>query len=116
METGPVGFCLVARASGPRDEGASSAPGTVIAPFLRFRARRAYGQSYDAAIIAAAQRVAQYESAASGSTLAFATLMGHSDISELLELTRKEETQADALLSTIAEADVNGAAPGMKTS
>jgi ferritin-like metal-binding protein YciE len=67
----------------------------------------------DAGIIAAAQRVEHYEIAAYGSTLAFATLMGHTDVAELLELTLKEEKAADELLSTIAENDVNSAAPGM---
>ena len=68
----------------------------------------------DAGIIAAAQRVEHYEIAAYGSTLAFATLMGHTDIAELLEATLSEEKAADELLSTIAENEVNSAAPGME--
>lgn len=68
----------------------------------------------DAGIIAAAQRVEHYEIAAYGSTLAFATLMGHSDVAELLELTLNEEKAADDLLSTIAEDEVNPSAPGME--
>jgi ferritin-like metal-binding protein YciE len=67
----------------------------------------------DAGIIAAAQRVEHYEIAAYGSTLAFATLMGHSEIAELLEMTLNEEKAADELLSSIAESEVNSAAPGM---
>jgi ferritin-like metal-binding protein YciE len=67
----------------------------------------------DAGIIASAQRVEHYEIAAYGSTLAFATLMGHSEIAELLETTLGEEKAADVLLSTIAEEEVNSAAPGM---
>ena len=70
----------------------------------------------DAGLIAAAQRVEHYEMAAYGSTLAFATLMGHTDVAELLELTLSEEKAADALLSSIAEDDVNPAAPGMEDS
>jgi ferritin-like metal-binding protein YciE len=68
----------------------------------------------DASIIAAAQRVEHYEIAAYGSALAFANLMGHSDIADLLELTLNEEKAADKLLSTIAEEEVNIAAPGME--
>ncbi len=64
----------------------------------------------DAGIIASAQRVEHYEIAAYGSTLAFATLMGHSDISQLLALTLGEEKAADQLLTAIAEEDVNNAA------
>jgi ferritin-like metal-binding protein YciE len=67
----------------------------------------------DAGIIASAQRVEHYEIAAYGSTLAFATLMGHDDISALLALTLEEEKAADELLTEIAEADVNSAAPAM---
>jgi len=68
----------------------------------------------DAGIIASAQRVEHYEIAAYGSTLAFATLMGHSEIAELLEMTLTEEKSADQLLSSIAEQDVNSSAPGME--
>lgn len=67
----------------------------------------------DAGIIAAAQRVEHYEIAAYGSTLAFATLMGHTEIAGLLEQTLTEEKAADELLSAIAEDEVNVAAPGM---
>ena len=68
----------------------------------------------DAGIIAAAQRVEHYEIAAYGSTLAFATLMGHTDVAQLLEQTLNEEKAADELLSIIAENDVNGQAPSME--
>ena len=67
----------------------------------------------DAGIIASAQRVEHYEIAAYGSTLAFATLMGHTDVARLLEMTLNEEKAADTLLSTIAEGEVNPTAPGM---
>lgn len=68
----------------------------------------------DAGVIACAQRVEHYEIAAYGSTLAFATLMGHSEIAELLEMTLNEEKETDERLSTIAEEEVNVEAPGMK--
>ena len=67
----------------------------------------------DAGIIASAQRVEHYEIAAYGSTLAFATLMGHDEISHLLAMTLGEEKSADQLLTEIAEAEVNSAAPAM---
>ncbi len=67
----------------------------------------------DAGIIASAQRVEHYEIAAYGSTVAFANLMGHSEIAELLEMSLNEEKQTDELLSTIAEEEVNVSAPGM---
>jgi len=67
----------------------------------------------DAGIIASAQRVEHYEIAAYGSSLAFATQLGHTEIAELLEITLNEEKEADQLLSTIAEEEVNIAAPGM---
>lgn len=69
----------------------------------------------DAGIIASAQRVEHYEIAAYGSTLAFATLMGHSEIAELLETTLNEEKAADELLSSIAEEEINVSAPGMES-
>ena len=72
-------------------------------------------QVKDAGIIASAQRLEHYEIAAYGSTHAFAALMGHSEIADLLETTLNEEKAADKLLSTIAENEVNGAAPGMET-
>jgi len=68
----------------------------------------------DAGIIASAQRVEHYEIAAYGSSLAFATLLGHTEIAELLETTLNEEKAADQLLSSIAEEEVNVAAPGME--
>lgn len=71
-------------------------------------------QVKDAGIIASAQRVEHYEIAAYGSTLAFATLMGHTEIAELLETTLNEEKEADVLLSSIATEEVNAAAPGME--
>jgi len=68
----------------------------------------------DAGIIASAQRVEHYEIAAYGSSLAFATLLGHTEIAERLETTLNEEKAADQLLSTIAEEEVNIAAPAME--
>jgi ferritin-like metal-binding protein YciE len=66
----------------------------------------------DAAIIAAAQRVEHYEISAYGSAKAFATLLGLSDVVQLLNETQEEETAADKKLSLIATAEVNARAAG----
>jgi len=66
----------------------------------------------DAGIIAAAQRVEHYEISAYGSAKAFATLLGLSDVVQLLNESQEEETAADKKLSLIATADVNARAAG----
>jgi ferritin-like metal-binding protein YciE len=64
----------------------------------------------DAGLIAAAQRVEHYEIAAYGSTIAYARLMGHDAVVELLEATLDEEKAADSRLTALAESEVNPAA------
>ena len=66
----------------------------------------------DAALIAAAQRVEHYEISAYGSAKAFATLLGLSEIVQLLNESQMEETAADKKLSLIATAEVNARAAG----
>lgn len=66
----------------------------------------------DAALIAAAQRVEHYEVSAYGSAKAFATLLGLSDVVQLLNESQEEETAADKKLSLIATAEVNARAAG----
>jgi ferritin-like metal-binding protein YciE len=66
----------------------------------------------DAGIIAAAQRVEHYEISAYGSAKAFATLLGLSEVVELLNESQQEETAADKKLSLIATTDVNARAAG----
>ena len=66
----------------------------------------------DAGIIAAAQRVEHYEISAYGSAKAFATLLGLSDVVQLLNESQEEETAADKKLSLIATAEVNARAAG----
>ncbi len=61
----------------------------------------------DAGLIAAAQRVEHYEIAAYGTLRSFATLLGHENVVGLLELTLKEEGEADKRLSELAESGVN---------
>jgi ferritin-like metal-binding protein YciE len=66
----------------------------------------------DAGIIAAAQRIEHYEISAYGSAKAFATLLGLSDVVQLLNESQEEETAADKKLSLIATAEVNARAAG----
>lgn len=61
----------------------------------------------DAALIAAAQRVEHYEIAAYGTARSFAQLLGLQDAARLLETTLREEEQTDALLTQLAEAEIN---------
>jgi ferritin-like metal-binding protein YciE len=65
----------------------------------------------DAAIISSAQRAEHYEISAYGSARAFALRVGQDDVADLLSATLEEESAADELLSTIAEAQVNIEAP-----
>jgi ferritin-like metal-binding protein YciE len=61
----------------------------------------------DALMIAAAQKVEHYEIAAYGTTRTWATLVGKSDVAELLEGILEEEKTADRKLTGIAESHVN---------
>lgn len=61
----------------------------------------------DAGFIGAAQRVEHYEIAAYGTTRALAQRLGHPDAADLLQQTLDEESEADDLLSSIAESHVN---------
>lgn len=64
-------------------------------------------EARDAALIPAAQRVEHYEMAAYGSAVAFAKLLGMSEVEGLLQQTLDEEKAADAKLTEIAEEMVN---------
>jgi len=61
----------------------------------------------DAAIIAAAQRVEHYEMAGYGCARTFARRLGRNEIAELLQQTLDEESNANELLTHIAEESVN---------
>jgi ferritin-like metal-binding protein YciE len=61
----------------------------------------------DAALIMAAQKVEHYEIATYGGLLQLAITMGEYDIAELLDRTLIEEEETDALLTDIAECDIN---------
>jgi ferritin-like metal-binding protein YciE len=66
----------------------------------------------DAALIAAAQRVEHYEVAGYGSAQAFAKILGHETIVELLHQTLEEEKAADNKLTQLAESAINMEAVG----
>lgn len=61
----------------------------------------------DAAIIFAAQKVEHYEIASYGTLLAFSKLMGHTEVSRLLEDTLEEEEQTNASLTDLAYEGIN---------
>jgi ferritin-like metal-binding protein YciE len=64
----------------------------------------------DAALIAAAQRVEHYEIAGYGCARAFARRLGRNEVASLLQETLEEESNADKILTHIAEASVNAEA------
>jgi ferritin-like metal-binding protein YciE len=61
------------------------------------------GETLDAGLISAAQRVEHYEIAAYGCVLTYANLLGEDDAAELLEETLKEEKETDQKLTKLAE-------------
>lgn len=65
---------------------------------------------YDAAIIAAAQAVEQYEITRYGTLIAWADEMDHKAVSRLLNANLEEEKAADKKLSVIALKKVNAKA------
>jgi ferritin-like metal-binding protein YciE len=61
------------------------------------------GETLDAGLISAAQRVEHYEIAAYGCVRTYANLLGENDAAELLEQTLKEEKETDQKLTKLAE-------------
>src|SRR5688500_587987 len=61
----------------------------------------------DACLIAAGQRAEHYEIAAYGTLIAWAKVMGHDEVAELLEQTLSEEKAADEKLTALAEGGIN---------
>jgi ferritin-like metal-binding protein YciE len=64
----------------------------------------------DVGLILAAQKVEHYEIATYGGLAQLAKTMGREDIKDILGQTLDEEKQADELLTSLAEADINEAA------
>ena len=65
------------------------------------------GETMDACLIAAGQRVEHYEMAAYGTLIAWAKAMGHDDVVDLLQANLDEEKAADQKLSRLAEGGIN---------
>lgn len=61
----------------------------------------------DAGIIAGAQRVEHYETAAYGNVIAWARAMGHEEVAEILHETLEEEKAANDTLTQIGEGGLN---------
>ena len=61
----------------------------------------------DAGLIIAAQKIEHYEIATYGGLRQLAITMGHDEVASLMEETLNEEKEADALLTNIAENNVN---------
>ena len=61
----------------------------------------------DAAFIAGCQRVEHYEITAYGSLMAWAKILGYSDVLALLKANEQEEKAADAKLTKLAESTIN---------
>ncbi len=66
----------------------------------------------DVGIIMASQKVEHYEIASYGSLARLAKTLGLTDIAALLTQTLEEEKEADLLLTSIAENDINNKAAG----
>jgi ferritin-like metal-binding protein YciE len=65
------------------------------------------GETADAGLIGAAQKVEHYEIAAYGTMIAYARVLGHQQVVQLLEESLEEEREADRLLSEIATRSIN---------
>jgi ferritin-like metal-binding protein YciE len=64
----------------------------------------------DAGIIMSAQKVEHYEIATYGTLCEYASVLGHSEIADLLKTTLAEEKAADKNLSELAERGINAMA------
>lgn len=62
---------------------------------------------HDAALIAAAQRIEHYEIAGYGTARSFARTLGFDSAADLLQETLDEESQADQMLTEMAESEIN---------
>ena len=65
------------------------------------------GPVRDAGIIAASQKIEHYEIASYGTLCAFARTLGENEIADLLEVTLKEEKEADVTLTEAAYNTIN---------
>lgn len=73
------------------------------------------GAVKDAGIIAGAQRVEHYETAAYGNVIAWARAMGHEEVASILHETLAEEKAANDKLTSIGEGGLNHEAAATMT-
>jgi ferritin-like metal-binding protein YciE len=73
------------------------------------------GAVKDAGIIAGAQRVEHYETAAYGNVIAWARAMGHEEVAEILHESLEEEKAANDKLTSIGEGGLNDEAAATMT-
>ena len=96
------------------NEPAHEAPNAAIAALIDDARRRVAsterGETLDAALIAAAQRIEHYEIASYGTARSYAEALGDYDAVRLLQQTLDEEGHTDHLLTRLAERGINQAA------
>lgn len=68
-------------------------------------------EARDAVLVASAQFVEHYEIAGYGTALAWSELMGHTEVTDLLQETLDEESATDEKLSGLAETKINTEVP-----
>jgi len=96
------------------NEPAKGTPGGAIAALIADGRRRfddtERGETLDAALIAAAQRIEHYEIASYGTARSYAEALGDYDAARILQQTLDEEGHTDHLLTKLAERGINQAA------
>jgi len=96
------------------NEPAKGIPGGAIAALIEDARRRfddtERGETLDAALIAAAQRIEHYEIASYGTARSYAEALGDYDAVRILQQTLDEEGHTDHLLTKLAERGINQAA------
>ena len=96
------------------NEPARAIPGGAVAALIEDARRRLddteRGDTLDAALIAAAQRIEHYEMASYGTARSYAEALGDYDAVRILQQTLDEEGHMDHLLTKLAERGINQAA------
>lgn len=103
-------YLLLQQLNEPAKRNPSSAVAALIEDGRRRFADTERGETLDAALIAAAQRIEHYEIASYGTTRSYAEALGDYDAVKILQQTLDEEGHADQLLTTLAERGINQAA------
>jgi ferritin-like metal-binding protein YciE len=96
------------------NEPAKGIPSGAVAALIEDARRRfddtERGETLDAALIAAAQRIEHYEMASYGTARSYADALGDYDAARILQQTLDEEGHADHVLTKLAERGINQAA------